>query len=189
MIQLREMTTSLDSILPQGSCITCLLNVELCNLLIMINFSLGFRDPAVTKAVVGQVQTLNPEFQAAQIRGKCFMLLTSQVIKRVQMFSFIFTAAAYTYYTSLSLENRLKKNGKHEERKCVRCRQPPGKALTGKMYRLILFVSVYRTTEQKISSPKLQFVPFKCPPPFITGRCSQLSILALMWPFFNQVFF
>ena len=77
------MATSLDSILPQGSRIACLLNVELCNLLIMINFSLGFRDPAVTKAVVGQVQTLNPEFQAAQIRGKCFMLLTSQVIKRV----------------------------------------------------------------------------------------------------------
>ena len=44
-----------------------------CRIVLITNFSLGFRDPAnkaVTKALIGQVQTLNPEFQAAQIRGK-----------------------------------------------------------------------------------------------------------------------
>ena len=35
----------------------------------------------------------------------------------------LFTAAVYTYYNSLSSENRLKKNGKYEERRCARRRR------------------------------------------------------------------
>lgn len=50
----------------------------------VVFFPASFGDPAnkaVTKTLVTQVQTLNPEFQAAQIRGKLVILSYSCVSK------------------------------------------------------------------------------------------------------------
>ena len=86
--------------------------------------SLGFKDPinkAVTKTLIAEVHALNPEFQAAQIRGE-FVLFLSMASDYHHCGCFFSSAATYTYYTSLSSENRLKTNGRHEERKRVRRR-------------------------------------------------------------------
>ena len=87
--------------------------------------TLDFKDPinkAVTKTLIAEVHALNPEFQAAQIRVSlcCFYPwhLTTIIVG-----VFFSAAATYTYYTSLSSENQLKTNGRHEERKRVRRRR------------------------------------------------------------------
>ena len=71
---------------------------------------------AVVTRLVKEVQTLNPRYQAHTIKGKCKdVLLTVRLI--------LYAAAVYTYYRSLSQENRLKLSGKHSDRKQARCRR------------------------------------------------------------------
>lgn len=74
----------------------------------------------VTQMLVKEVKGNNKSFLEADIRG-----IAKAIVYACDYFSYLYqyVAAVYTYYKSMSQEEALKRNGKHDQRKIQRRRR------------------------------------------------------------------